>query len=273
MNGGKKLKSVLTVAGSDSSGGAGIQADLKTVSAHGLYGMSAVTALTAQNTTCVSGIFGVSPDFVRRQLDAVFTDIFPDAVKIGMLSEAGVIEAVAEGLEFYGAKNIVLDTVMVSTSGSRLLNPDACEALVKRLAPLAEVITPNIPEGEVLCGFEIKNRSDMERAALEIYKKCGASVLLKGGHSVSDASDLLCEKGNLTWYEGRKIDNPNTHGTGCTLSSAIACGLAKGLSLGESVRSAKSYISLALQWGLDMGKGSGPLHHGFNITDTDFNMM
>ena len=260
-----KLKSVLTIAGSDSSGGAGIQADIKTILANGVYAMSAITALTAQNTMGVNGIFPVSSSFVKAQIDAVFEDIIPDAIKIGMVADSGVIAAIAERLSFYKARNVVVDPVMVSTSGSRLLEESALKTLVGELIPLGTLVTPNIPEAEILSGVKIKNSDDMEKAARIIAENCGVSVLLKGGHAVNDASDLLCEKGKLTWFEGERIENPNTHGTGCTLSSAIACGLARGLSLSDSINKAKGYLSGALASGLDMGNGAGPLDHGFML--------
>lgn len=257
------MKTVLTIAGSDSSGGAGIQADLKTIAAHKLYGMSVITALTAQNTTGVSGIFEADAPFVAAQMDAVFTDIFPDAVKIGMVSNAQIIRTIAERLRYYQPKAIVVDPVMVSTSGSALLSPDASDALCSELLPLAAVITPNIPEAEKLSGVEIKNAADMECVGRKIARRYGVNVLMKGGHSVEDASDCLVlhETEEAVWFKGERVDNPNTHGTGCTLSSAIACGLAKGLTLEESVASAKAYITRALRAGLNLGKGSGPLDH------------
>ncbi|MDE5967427.1 MAG: bifunctional hydroxymethylpyrimidine kinase/phosphomethylpyrimidine kinase [Lachnospiraceae bacterium] len=267
-----KKKCVLTVAGSDSSGGAGIQADLKTMSAFGVYGMSAITSLTAQNTTGVYGILDCTPEMLKKQLDCVFEDIYPDAVKIGMVSSAALIETIAEALRRYGAKNIVLDPVMVSTSGSRLLAGDAIDALVSELFPLASLITPNIPEAEALGGMKIEGQSDMERAAELISEKYGVpAVLVKGGHNINDANDLLYERaagtaagnmqGCIQWFCGMRIENENTHGTGCTLSSAIACGLAKGYSMKESIAAAKAYISGALKAGLDLGSGSGPLWH------------
>ena len=219
------MKTALTIAGSDSSGGAGIQADIKTMTANGVYAMSAITALTAQNTTGVTGIMEVTPDFLKEQLDCIFTDIRPDAVKTGMVSSSALIEVIAERLRFYGAENIVVDPVMVATSGARLISEDAIETLKKELLPLATVITPNIPEAEVLSGRRVNSKEDMERVALEIYEKYGCSVLCKGGHSVNDANDLLYDGQALIWFKGKRIDNPNTHGTGCTLSSAIASGL------------------------------------------------
>lgn len=260
-----EIKTALTIAGSDSSGGAGIQADIKTMLANGVYGMSAITALTAQNTTGVEAISEVTPQFLRQQIDAVFTDIFPDAVKTGMVSNAELIGVIAERLSFYNAKNIVVDPVMIATSGSRLISEEAVDVLKEKLLPMARVITPNIPEAEALSGMRIEQKSDMEKAAGLIGKAYGCAVLLKGGHSINDANDLLYENGEMTWFAGVRIDNPNTHGTGCTLSSAIASNLAKGYDLKQSVQLAKEYISGALSAMLDLGKGSGPLHHGFAL--------
>ena len=260
------MKTALTIAGSDSCGGAGIQADIKTMTMNGVYAMCAVTALTAQNTTGVRSIQESTPDFLKDQLDAVFEDIFPDAVKIGMVSSSALIEVIAERLTYYKAKNIVVDPVMVATSGSALMKTDAVQTLIDRLLPISTLITPNIPEAEVLSGLEIKGREDMELAARHIGDTYGCAVLLKGGHSVSDARDLLYSKGGLRWFEGRRIDNPNTHGTGCTLSSAIASNLAKGFSLEESIGRAKEYISGALAAMLDLGHGAGPMMHNFDLT-------
>lgn len=258
-------KVVLTIAGSDSSGGAGIQADLKTMISNGVYGMSVITALTAQNTTGVTGILDINPEFVGKQLDAVFTDIRPDAVKIGMLSSDEIIEVISKKLIEYKAENIVVDPVMVATSGSKLIADEAIETMCDRLFPLAKVITPNIPEAEILSEMEIKSSDDMIEAAKKINKKYGCAVLCKGGHSLNDANDLLFDGGNSYWFNGKRIDNPNTHGTGCTLSSAIASNLAKGKTLVESIENAKEYISLALAQMLDLGKGRGPMDHGFLI--------
>ena len=260
----------LTIAGSDSSGGAGIQADIKTMTAHGVYAMSAITALTAQNTTGVQDILEAPPAFLAEQLDCVFTDIPPDAVKIGMVSSAALIRVIGEKLRQYGAKNIVVDPVMVATSGSRLICEEAGETLKQGLFPLAAVITPNIPEAEVLAGFEIRTPEDMEKAARQIGEAFHCAVLCKGGHQVNSANDYLWqEKGGL-WFLGKRIDNPNTHGTGCTLSSAIASNLAKGVPLEQAVEQAKDYLSGALAAMLDLGKGSGPLNHMFalNLTGT-----
>ena len=259
------IKKVLTIAGSDCSGGAGIQADIKTITAHKMYAMSAITALTAQNTTGVYGIEEVSPEFVGKQIDCIFNDIRPDAVKIGMVSSSKIIEIIVEKLIQYKPENIVIDPVMVSTSGSKLICDDAMNALITKLIPLATVITPNIPEAEVLCGFSIKNEDDMIKAAQEISKTLKGAVLVKGGHLVNDAIDLLYENGNIHWFRSKRIDNPNTHGTGCTLSSAIACNLAEGKSLSASIENAKVYLTGALKAGLNLGQGSGPLEHTYLI--------
>lgn len=260
-----KMKTALTIAGSDSSGGAGVQADIKTMTMNGVYAMSAITALTAQNTLGVRSILEVAPDFLKEQLDAVFEDIFPDSIKIGMVSSSELIEVIADRLKLYNAKNIVVDPVMVATSGSSLIKTDAVKTLVEKLLPVATLVTPNIPEAEILSDIKIKSKDDMIKAARFIAKSYGCSVLLKGGHSINDANDLLCENGRLVWFDGKRIDNPNTHGTGCTLSSAIASNLAKGFSLEEAVKKAKKYISDALLEGLDLGKGSGPMKHNYMI--------
>jgi hydroxymethylpyrimidine/phosphomethylpyrimidine kinase len=259
------MKTALTIAGSDSSGGAGIQADIKTMTANGVFAMSAVTALTAQNTTGVTDIFETTPKFLSEQLDAVFTDIYPDAVKIGMVSSAELIATIAERLRFYKAKHIVVDPVMVATSGAKLLRDDAVAALTAELLPLAEVLTPNIPEAEILAGMTITDAADMEAAARIISEKYGCAVLCKGGHQINDADDLLWQGGTGKWFRGKRIHNPNTHGTGCTLSSAIASNLAKGYDLDTSVERAKAYISGALAAMLDLGKGSGPMDHMFEL--------
>ena len=255
------MKTVLTIAGSDCSGGAGIQADIKTMIMNGVYAMSVITALTAQNTTGVFGIQESPVEFVDQQMDCVFQDIFPDAVKIGMLSSPEIMHHVAAGLQKYEARHIVLDPVMVSTSGHRLMQTEAEETLQKELFPLAEVITPNIPEAEVLTGLKITDADSMELAARAISNEFHISVLLKGGHRVEDANDLLYTDGKTQWLKGERIDNPNTHGTGCTLSSAIASNLAKGYDLTDSVIRAKSYLTDALRADLNLGKGSGPLDH------------
>lgn len=282
------MHTTLTIAGSDSSGGAGIQADIKTMTAHGVYAMSAITALTAQNTTGVSDIFNVEPEFLAKQLDSVFTDIYPEAVKIGMLSNADIMATVAMKLVEYRAKNIVLDPVMVSTSGSRLIEIESSKFMVNELFPLADIITPNIPEAEAIVGKSIDDAEDMKEAALIIYGSIKAmkqdmakamrdngaedymysrdtAVLVKGGHSVCDANDILVFNDNAVIIEGERINNPNTHGTGCTLSSAIASNLALGYDIETSVRNAKKYISNALKANLNLGKGSGPLNHMVDI--------
>ena len=260
-----KMHTALTIAGSDSSGGAGIQADLKTMTAHGVYGMSALTALTAQNTTGVTDILAVPPAFLAAQLDAVFTDIPPDAVKIGMVADAALIHVIAEKLDEYRAKNVVVDPVMVATSGARLISDDATDALATLLLPRATIITPNIPEAEVLAGMPIGDRDAMTAAAARIHARTHTAVLMKGGHSVHDANDLLVDDAGARWFEGRRIDTANTHGTGCTLSSAIASYLARGADLDTAVERAKAYLSGALAAGLDLGAGRGPLAHTFDL--------
>ncbi len=262
------MKTALTIAGSDSSGGAGIQADIKTMTANGVYAMSAITALTAQNTTGVYGILEVTPEFLANQLDCIFTDIRPDAVKTGMVSSSALIEVIAQKLTQYKAKNLVIDPVMVATSGAKLISDEAIETLKGKLLGLATLITPNIPEAQVLSGMDIRTAEDMERAAKAIYEAYGCAVLCKGGHQLNDANDLLYSKEGARWYQGRRIANPNTHGTGCTLSSAIASNLAKGYSLDEAVERAKAYISGALAAMLDLGKGSGPMNHMFDLKGT-----
>jgi hydroxymethylpyrimidine/phosphomethylpyrimidine kinase len=259
------MNTALTIAGSDSSGGAGIQADLKTMTMNGVFGMSAITALTAQNTTGVTGIMEVTPEFLEQQLDAVFTDIYPDAVKTGMVSSTDLIKVIAGKLKQYQAKNIVVDPVMVATSGAKLISDDAIDTLKEYLFPLATVITPNIPEAEVLSGMKIASEEDMVTAAKVIYERFGCAVLCKGGHQVNDANDLLYKENGPAWFAGKRINNPNTHGTGCTLSSAIASNLAKGQTPEDAVKNAKEYISGALAAMLDLGKGSGPLAHNYAI--------
>lgn len=259
------MRSVLTIAGSDSSGGAGIQADIKTMTMNGVYAMSAITALTAQNTVGVRAVQEVTPEFLGGQLDAVFEDIAPDAVKVGMVSSGELVCVIADRLRRYGAKNVLVDPVMVATAGSSLIKTDAVQALASELFPLSVLVTPNIPEAEILSGLPIRSSGDMEKAAKRIGDAHGCAVLLKGGHGVSAANDLLCADGRMRWFEGRRIANPNTHGTGCTLSSAIASNLAKGYSLADSVQRSKDYISGALAAMLDLGKGSGPMMHNFNL--------
>ena len=259
------MKKVLTIAGSDSSGGAGIQADIKTITVHKMYAMSAITALTAQNTTGVYGIMEATPEFVAQELDCIFTDIFPDAVKIGMVGGSPMIAIIAEKLKQYDAKNIVLDPVMVSTSGCRLLPEEAQTTLVEKLMPLAALITPNIPEAEALSGLTIEDEKGMIRAAAKIAGDFHGAILVKGGHLISDATDLLYENGNCRWFASERVENPNTHGTGCTLSSAIACNLAAGHDLSQSIEAAKAYLTGALKANLNLGKGAGPMDHTYNI--------
>ena len=261
------MKTALTIAGSDTSGGAGIQADLKTMTMNGVFAMSALTALTAQNTVGVQGIFEVTPEFLGMQIDSVFTDIRPDAVKIGMVASAELISVIAEKLTAYQAENIVVDPVMVATSGAKLISDDAVSALKEKLLPLAAVVTPNIPEAEVLSGMQITCPEHMVTAAEKISKEYHCAVLCKGGHSMNDANDLLYHDGTYQWFNGKRIDNPNTHGTGCTLSSAIAANLAKGNDLATAVERAKEYISGALAAMLDLGAGSGPMNHAFDLKE------
>ena len=263
-----KMKTALTVAGSDCSGGAGIEADLKTMTMNGVYAMSAITALTAQNTTGVRAIQESTPDFLSKQLDAVFEDIYPDAVKIGMVASSELICVIADRLAYYKAKNVVVDPVMVATSGSSLMKTNAVQTLTEKLLPIATLVTPNIPEAQVLSGKIVKSKEDMLSAAKYIGDTYGCAVLIKGGHRINDANDLLYAKGEAVWFEGKRINNPNTHGTGCTLSSAIASNLAKGFTLTESVQRAKDYISGALAAMLDLGSGSGPMMHNFDLTSS-----
>lgn len=260
------VPAVLSIAGSDSSGGAGIQADIKTIAAHGLFAETAITALTAQNTTGVRDVLEATPEFVGEQIDAVFEDIPPAAVKIGMVSSAAIIETIAQRLERWDAVDIVVDPVMVATSGARLINGDATAALTRDLLPLARVITPNIPEATALTGRAISDAAGQEAAARELSARFGCAVLVKGGHGVADANDVLAEPAGtagprITWFRHERIETGNTHGTGCTLSSAIACGLAQGLELAPAVEQAKAYLTGALAAGLDLGRGSGPVDH------------
>lgn len=259
------MRKVLTIAGSDSSGGAGIQADLKTIMAHGCYGMSVITALTAQNTMGVRSIENCSLSFIEDQLDSIFTDIYPEAIKIGMVSSKEIIESIANKLIEYNSQNIVLDPVMVSTSGSRLISEDAISALLKKLMPLASLITPNLHEAKLLSGREIKSSGDMILAAKEISKNYDGYILIKGGHLEDRADDLLYRNGDYKWFKAEKLDNPNTHGTGCTLSSAIASNLSLGNSIEDSVKKSKDYISGAIKDGMDLGRGRGPLNHAYMI--------
>lgn len=259
------MKVVLSIAGSDSSGGAGIQADLKTMTAHKVYGMTAITALTAQNTTGVTAILESTPEFLGQQIEACLSDITCDAAKIGMLPSADQVRVVHEKLTKFKVKNLVLDPVMVATSGSSLMKDETAEVMAKLLFPISRVITPNIPEAQALTGLSVSTREDMEKAAKELGDTYGCAVLVKGGHSIEDACDVLYEEGEFIWFNGKRIDSSNTHGTGCTLSSAIASNLALGKSLTDSITSAKKYVADAIESGLNLGKGSGPLDHMVNI--------
>ncbi len=263
------MKKVLTIAGSDCSGGAGIQADLKTMLANGVYGMSVITSLTAQNTTSVRSIQNSTGDFLKDQLDSVFEDIVPDAVKTGMIPSSELVEIIAERMKLYNVRNLVVDPVMVATSGADLSDSESVKALKETLIPLSALVTPNVPEAEVLSGMKITSKDDMRKAAEKISSGCGCSVLIKGGHSGTDADDVLLHDGEFSVFGMRKIDNPNTHGTGCTLSSAIACNLAKGMTVPDAVKRAKEYITGAIGAGLDLGRGRGPLDHGYDIK-TDY---
>ncbi|HSB61740.1 MAG TPA: bifunctional hydroxymethylpyrimidine kinase/phosphomethylpyrimidine kinase [Vicinamibacteria bacterium] len=251
----------LTIAGSDSGGGAGIQADLKTFSAFRVFGLSVLTAVTAQNSVGVTGVFELPPEFVARQMDAVLSDFGADAVKIGMLSSPAIVSAVAERLEAYGQDRVVLDPVMVAKSGDLLLRPEAREALVRELLPRADLVTPNLPEASVLAGMPVENEADMEEAARRILALGARGVLVKGGHLKDSATDLLWNGRTLTRLEAPHLDSPNTHGTGCTYSSAIAAGLARGRPLGEAVREAKAYVTAAIREGFQLGRGVGALRH------------
>lgn len=259
------MKTVLTIAGTDPTGGAGAQADLKTFTAHKVFGMSIITALVAQNTMGVKDIMNVTPHFLEEQFQCVFEDIQPDAIKIGMVSEPELIHKIVEQLKKYKAHDIVVDPVMVSTSGSKLLSDSALDALKNELIPLSSIITPNIPEAQVLVDYQIQSKEDMKKAAKDIRKWYQGAILIKGGHFENRADDLLYYNDEFIWLESERIDNPNTHGTGCTLSSAIASHLALGYDLVTSVKKAKEYITGALKANLDLGQGSGPLNHCWNI--------
>lgn len=261
------MEKVLTIAGSDCSGGAGIQADIKTMVSNKVYGMSVITALTAQNTKGVMAIEDVSAKFVKEQIDSVFQDIEPDAIKIGMVSNSGIANIIVERLSFYNAKNIVVDPVMVSTSGSKLMSDEAIEIIKTKLIPLATIITPNIKEAEVLSGFKINSKEDMEKSAILISEYYNGAILIKGGHLKDTADDLLFINNEYIWILGKRIVNNNTHGTGCTLSSAIACNLAKNKGIIDSVKLSKTYINRALEMKLNLGKCSGPLDHTFTVKE------
>lgn len=259
------MKTALTIAGSDSSGGAGIQADLKAFSALGVFGMSAITAITAQNTCGVTAIRELDREIIRKQIAAVYDDIKVDAVKIGMLSSSEIIEEVAAGLKKYRAQNIVLDTVMISKSGSHLLKEEAVETLIDKLIPLAMVVTPNLHEATALVGFTVNDRKTMEEAA-KVIKEMGAQyIIVKGGHLEGEPCDLLYDGNVVEVFSNQRIDTVHTHGTGCTFSSAIAAGLAKGLTVHESVAQAKEYVTMAIAHGFKLGNGVGPTHHFYDL--------
>jgi hydroxymethylpyrimidine/phosphomethylpyrimidine kinase len=259
------MKNVLTIAGSDTCGGAGIQADLKTFSAHGVYGMSVITAVTVQNTQAVYDVQDINKDIVSGQIKAIYEDIDVEAVKIGMVSQIDTIKAIREGLEKYNAKNIVLDPVMISKSGYNLLNPKSKETLIRELIPIADVVTPNIHEARAISGIDIYGIEDMEKAAREIFNMGPKNVLVKGGHLQEEAIDVLFDGKEIKLFKGSRIHTKNTHGTGCTLSSAIASNIALGYSIEESVKRAKEYINIAIEHSLDIGKGVGPTNHFYKL--------
>ena len=259
------MKNVLTIAGSDSCGGAGIQADLKTFSAHGTYGMSVITAVTVQNTMGVFGCQDISPEIIEGQIDALFTDIEISAVKVGMVSQVETINAIAKKLEQYSPKNIVIDPVMISKSGFDLLKPEAKNELIKRLIPLATVLTPNLPEAEAITGIKIETIDAMKCAAEKIYEMGAKNVFVKGGHLDDDATDILFDGKEITVIPGKRFETKNTHGTGCTISSAIAANLAKGMNVETAVRKAKDYISTAIEHSFAIGKGVGPTNHFYEL--------
>lgn len=255
------MKNLLTIAGSDSSGGAGIQADLKTFAAHGTFGMSVITAVTAQNTCGVTRVQDIDCDVVKAQIEAVFDDIRVDAVKIGMVSRPEIIKTIAACLRHYAPKIIVVDPVMISKSGYPLLAPEACTTLISELLPLATLVTPNLPEAEAITDCKVTQKSEMRAVAQKIIALGAKAVLVKGGHLADTADDLLFDGCEETWFTGKRIDTKNTHGTGCTLSSSLAANLAKGLTLKDAVRASKDYVTLAIEYGIALGSGCGPTHH------------
>ncbi|MDR3258369.1 MAG: bifunctional hydroxymethylpyrimidine kinase/phosphomethylpyrimidine kinase [Fusobacteriaceae bacterium] len=259
------MKKVLSIAGSDCSGGAGIQADLKTFSAHGVFGMSVIVSVVAENTSRVIEFQDVRPDMVQKQIDAVFEDIEVDAVKIGMLSCSEIMLVVAEKLREYRPANIVIDPVMYAKNGNPLMDPNAIDVLIKAIVPLADVITPNIPEAEKMTGINIKNIADMEKSAKIIHNMGCRNVLVKGGHAEGDAVDVLYDGNEFRHFSAPRINTKNTHGTGCTYSSAIASNLALGLTVTEAVDKAKQYVTTAIEHSLSIGKGHGPTHHFYNL--------
>ena len=259
------MKKVLTIAGSDCSGGAGIQADLKTFSAHGVFGMSVIVSVVAENTSRVISIQDITPDMIEKQIDAVFEDIEVDAVKVGMLSTPDCMKAVAEKLARYKPQNVVIDPVMYAKNGCPLMEPEAVDTLVETIIPLADVLTPNIPEAEKITHMPICTVDDMEAAAIKIYSMGSKAVVIKGGHSAGSALDVLYDGNEIFRFDTARINTKNTHGTGCTFSSAVASQLAKGMCVSEAVRYAKSYVTMAIKHSLEIGKGHGPTHHFYNL--------
>lgn len=259
------MKTALTIAGSDCSGGAGIQADLKTFSAHGVFGMSAIVSVVAENTARVIQIQDITPDMIRAQLDAVFEDIPVDAVKIGMLSSPACMEAVAEKLREYQPKNVIIDPVMYAKNGCPLMDPSSIGTLIRTIIPLADVLTPNIPEAECISGMKIETLDDVRKAAVVIHNMGCKAVLIKGGHAIGDAEDTLFDGETYYSFKSERIDTKNTHGTGCTLSSAIAANLARGADVRTAVENAKAYVTTAIRHALPLGKGCGPTHHFYDL--------
>lgn len=259
------MKKLLTIAGSDSCGGAGIQADLKTFSAHQVFGMSVITAVTAQNTQGVFAVQDISPEIIQKQIEVIFDDITVDAIKVGMVSRTETIKIIAETLSKYPIDNLVIDPVMVSKSGFHLLQPEAKEALIKYLLPMATVATPNLPEAEVITGLSISTVDDMHKAVQLIYNMGPKYVLIKGGHLEGEAIDILYDGNDFNYFNSPRIATKNTHGTGCTLSSAIAANLGKGFSITEAIAMAKNYITKAIENSFSIGKGVGPVHHFYEL--------
>lgn len=266
------MKKVLSIAGSDCSGGAGIQADLKTFSAHGVFGMSVIVSVVAENTSRVIDIQDITPDMIEKQIDAVFEDIEVDAVKIGMLSTEPCMEAVARKLEQYKPDNVVIDPVMYAKNGCPLMNPDSIDTLIKVVLPHADLLTPNIPEAEKISNIEITNTEDMKTAAKIIYDMGCKNTLIKGGHAVGDALDILYDGKEFYYFQAQRINTKNTHGTGCTFSSAIASNLALGMTMSIAVKQAKEYITTAIKHSLNIGKGNGPTHHFYDLYENGLNI-
>lgn len=259
------MKKALTIAGSDCSGGAGIQADLKTFSAHGVFGMSAIVSVVAENTARVISIMDVTPEMIAAQIDAVFEDIPPDAVKVGMLSQPPCMAAVAEKLREYHPANVVIDPVMYAKNGCPLMDPGSVDALIETMIPLADLLTPNIPEAEKISGMKITTVADMEKTSVAIREMGCKNVLVKGGHAVGDATDVLYDGTGFRHFTARRVDTKNTHGTGCTYSSAIASNLALGMDMAKAVERAKRYVTTAIEHALPFGKGCGPTHHFWDL--------